>query len=260
MLRKCDFVKLDVTNFENVKRLLKQYAPDVIIHTASIGDVDACERDPTSAWSVNVGGTQNIIKACVNCETKVIFCSSNAVYDGTSPPYDENSPRKPINYYGKTKLEAETIVSSSFDKHVIARLMTMYGWNLPNGRSNPVTWLLDRLRGGQEVLVVDDVYNNHLYSIACAEVIWKIIEREKWGETYNIAGAECLSRYELAVRTAEVFGLNWRLIKPVHNSYFSSIAPRPLNTCYDTRKLTRDLGIVPLKVTEGLQRMKNEMR
>ena len=105
----------------------------------------------------------------------------------------------------------------------------MYGWNLDVERKNPVTWLIDLLKKKKQVNMVDDIFSNPLYVKDCADVIWKIIELDKEG-VFHVAGEDEMSRYDFACITAEVFGLDKSLIKPVKNSFFEGIAPRPVNT------------------------------
>ena len=107
--------------------------------------------------------------------------------------------------------------------------------------------------------MVDDIFVNPLYVMDCADGIWKIIKSGKTG-TYNFAGKGCMSRYDMAIETARAFGLDETLIEPVKNAYFKDIAPRPFNTCYDTTKMQKDLGIEPRSFQEGLRLMRKDMK
>jgi len=137
----------------------------------------------------------------------------------------------------------------------VARLMTMYGWNNPSERKNTVTLLLSKLTKGETVQMVDDIYNNHLFAGNCADAIWAIVKLDKSG-TYHIAGNDCISAYELALKTAEVFELDKTLIKRVKSDFFKFPALRPKNTCYATAKMAKELRVRPLGVKEGLLYMK----
>lgn len=247
----------DVTDKRKVLDFIKKINPGIIIHAASEGNVDYCETHPEEAYEVNVKGTQNIIKAAIQIKAKIIFLSSNAIYDGVNPPYDEISAPKPIDVYGKTKIKGENLIIKSSLKYCILRLITMYGWPNPGGRSNPVTWMIDSLKKGERINVVNDVYNNHLWAGQAAEVLREIIRRDKKG-IYNIAGCDCLSRFDLACKVAEVFKLDPSLISPVSSDFFKNIAKRPKNTCFNTGKMEKQLGIKPLSIDEGLRLMKQE--
>lgn len=250
--------KVDITSREQVLDFIKKINPDVIVHAASIGNVDYCESHPEEASKVNIEGTQNVVNAARKVGAKVIFISSNAVYDGNHAPYDEKAILNPVDVYGRTKVEGERIVAESGLDYAIIRLMTMYGWPQKGGRANPVTWVIDSLQKGEKINVVNDIYNNHLWANQAAEAIWKIIQNGKFGQIFNVAGEDCVSRYELALKVAEIFDLDPSLINPVSSDFFKTIAKRPKNTCFNTTKLMEDLGITPLSVNDGLRLMRQE--
>lgn len=253
-------IKLDVRDKKKVLELINKIRPQVVVHAASIGNVDYCETHPQEAFEVNVEGTRNVLEGCESIGAKIIFISSNAVYDGGHAPYDEKSPTNPLDVYGKTKSEAEKIVMASGVTYLIIRLMTMYGWQPTGARINPATWVIEQLENNKQIKVVNDIYNNHLFAGVAADFIWKAIISKKKNEIYNLAGRDCISRYEFALKVAEIFDLPSSLISPVKSSFFKSIAPRPKNTCFNTSKINNLLKIEPISVTEGLKEMKNGKR
>lgn len=250
--------KIDITSKKVTLDFFRKIKPNIIIHAASIGNVDYCETHIGEARRVNVEGTRNIIDAAERVGAKLIFMSSNAIYDGIDCPYDEKSKPHPIDFYGKTKLAAENLIINSKVNYTILRFMTMYGWPQPGGRINPVIWIIDKLRKGETINVVDDVYNNHLWAGQGADVIWKIIKNNVKTKIYNLAGKNCISRFELALKVAKVFDLNSSLILPVNSSFFKNIAARPKNTCFNTSKIENELGIKLYTVNEGLRLMRRE--
>lgn len=249
------FIQVDITDRTRVFDVFDDMRPEVLIHTAAIAKVDYCETHKEEARRVNVTGTANMLDACDKHGTKMIFTSTNAVFDGEHAPYSEEDEPNPINYYGKIKLEAETLVLKRRAKHTVARLMTMYGWNNPGERQNHVTWLLSKLTRGETVHVVDDIYNNHLLVDNCADALWAIVKLDKAG-IYHIAGKDCVPTYRLALETATVFGLDKTLIKRAKSDFFKTAAQRPKNTCYATDKMEKELGVRPLRIREGLLYMK----
>ena len=251
---RASFVQMDITDKDKVFDVFDKAKPEVLIHTAAIANVDYCETHKEEARRVNVAGTANLLDACDKYGAKMIFTSTNAVFDGKRAPYSEEDKPNPINYYGKTKLEAETLVLKRGTQHVVARLMTMYGWNNPCERQNPVTLLLSKLTKGEIVQMVDDIFNNHLFADNCADAIWAIVKLDKSG-IYHIAGKDCISAYELALKTADAFELDKNLIKRVKSDLFKTAAPRPKSTCYTTNKMEKEL-VEPLGVREGLFYMK----
>jgi len=248
---------VDICSEDSVLAAVEKSGPDCIIHTASIANVDYIEKNKEISRKTNVGGMQNIIKACKNSGAKLIYVSSNAIFDGKEPPYKEDDRPNPLNFYGKLKLEEEEMLKVSGLNFSIVRPILMYGWNLDVERKNPVTWLIDTLIKGETVSMVDDIFCNPLYTGDCAAVIWKIIKLEKSG-VFHVAGEDEVSRYDFALITAEVFGLSKNLIRPVENSFFKDIALRPVNTTYCTDKIKRELNIFPLGLRQGLERMRDE--
>ena len=248
---------MDLSNKDTIEHVFSNFLPDWVIHTAGNGNVDWCEKNKEDAYRINVEGTENIVFACKKYKAKIIYISSNAVFDGNKPPYKETDLATPVNFYGHTKIICEHIVKAFIEDSVIVRPILMYGWDSEGERSNPVTWVTKALREHKTVKMVDDIYVNPLYVEDCAHGIWKIVESGKTG-IYNFAGKDCMSRYEMAIETARAWGLDENLIEPVKNAYFKDIAPRPFNTCYDTTKMQKDLGLKPRSFKDGLLLMKKE--
>ncbi len=248
--------KLDITNKKETFQAVMEWArPDVVIHAAGIGNVDFAEHNHSLARKINVAGTKNIIAACRRNNSRLIYISTNAVFDGKKPPYAEDSERLPVNYYGRLKVEAEDLVSNSGLKYSIVRAILMYGWHFQNSRYNPVTNWLRLLCEGKTIKVVNDRYSQPLFAEDCAKVIWKIVDAERTG-IYHVSGADHVSLYEFAVKTAEIFGFSKKLIKPVPSSYFPEIAPRPVDTSFSTNKIRQELKMHPSGIESGLKRMK----
>lgn len=246
---------LDITDGGLVLDIIKKIKPDYVIHTASMANVDYVEKNKEEARKNNLGGIINIIEACRQTGAKVIYISSNAVFDGRNPPYSEDSVVNPINYYGQLKVEEERVVKESGLKYVILRPILMYGWNLKVERKDPVTWLIDLLKLGKEVNMVDDIFCNPLFVEDCCAAIWRIIALNKEG-VFHVGGEGELSRYDFARITAEIFGFDKNLIKPVKNSFFPEISPRPKNTTYCINKIKKELQVFPLSPEQGLKVMK----
>ncbi|NQU73305.1 MAG: NAD(P)-dependent oxidoreductase [Candidatus Omnitrophica bacterium] len=251
-----EYILFDIRSREEVLNVFNKVCPDIVIHTASLGNVDYCERNKEEAWRTNVEGSRNVIAACRNKSAKLVFTSSNAVFDGENAPYKETDKPNPIDYYGNTKLQTELDIAEGGIRYGIMRLITMYGWHHPLERQNPVTWVLEKLTKKTKINIVDDIYNNHLFVDNAADATWSFIKNDKEG-VYHIAGSQIVSRYELTCRVADVFGLDKNLINPVNSSFFPSIAPRPKNTSYDINKMQDELSVQALDIQKGLALMKN---
>jgi len=262
----CTALKLDKCDREAVFELLEKIKPDVVIDTAALHNVDYCETHPEEAWKVNVEGTRNVAEACKKVGAKIIFVSTDYVFDGTKGYYTEEDTPNPLSYYAKTKLEAEKTIQSLDVNYIIARPSVIYGWN-PNevsglksssGKSvNFVVWALQKLEKGEEIKAVTDQYSSPTLADNLAEALLVMASSEKQG-IYHTAGKDCVNRYEFTLKIAEVFGLDKSLIKPVTSEIFKQIAKRPKKCCLDVSKAEKDFGIRFLTVEEGLKLMKNQ--
>jgi len=249
------FCPLDIRDVDAVARLFDEFRPNVVIHTASIGSVDYAEQHREEAWAVNVSGTRNVAEACRRHGAKLVFISSNAVFDGQHPPYAEEDVLCPLNYYGELKVAGEQVVQETLDDAAIVRPIVMYGWPNPGERGNLVTYWLDRLGRGEQIRAVDDVWSKPLQVENCAEVCWAIVAQDRV-DVYHAAGADRVSLYEFALQVTQTFGFDADRIIPVPSSHFPQMAIRPKETSFVTDKMERVLGVRPVGLVEGLRRLK----
>jgi dTDP-4-dehydrorhamnose reductase len=247
----------DVSDRMEMESVFEWAKPDVVIHAAAVGSVDFAERNNDKTKTVNVGGTEIVVELCQIYKSRLVYISSNAVFDGRTPFYSETSPVNPINYYGKLKVDAEKVVRESSIIWAIVRPILMYGWPYQGERDNPVVWWVRSLENGRPIKVVDNVFSKPLAAWSCADVIWAIIRQNRTG-IYHVAGRDHISLYQFALLTAAVFGLDASLITPVPDSYFPEIAPRPQDTSFDTTKMETELGVKTVGISDGLFRMKAE--
>lgn len=248
------FHPLDVRNASAGEGLISHFKPDAVIHTASVGSVEEAERDPEGVARVNVEGTAHVARACARAGAFLVHISSNAVFDGQSPPYSEESPLKAVNRYGEIKIESERRVRESGAAWLIVRPILMYGWPFPDGRENAVTRWLTQLERGGEVEAAQDITSMPLSAAHCAEVIWAALERRLTG-ILHVAGADRVTLFRFAQETARVFGFDPGAVTPVPSSHWPALAPRPRDTSFVTRRMETELGIRPMGITEGLTRM-----
>jgi dTDP-4-dehydrorhamnose reductase len=247
--------RLDIRDHIGHAHLLEGFSPDVIIHTAGIGSPDYAEQHTEESWEINIGGTRNILSLCEKYNAKLIYISSNGIYDGEKAPYGEEDMPEPINYYGMLKLEGEKLLAKAKIPCSIVRPILMYGWNHVFERHNIATYAISKITNGEQVQVYDDIFVTPLFSHSCAKAIWKIIEKEKY-DIFNIAGADRVSIYQLLGKVAEIFDLDANLIKPVQQGFFNEWVKRPKDTSFKTDKMEKELDLKPLSLDEGLRLMK----
>lgn len=225
--------------------------PDLIIHTAALTDVDYCEEHPAEAWNVNVTGTANLVK--VFPKAKLVYISTDFVYDGESGNYCEADHPNPINVYGKTKHTAESFLPEG---SLVIRTC-IFGHNLPQTKTSLPEKLIDQLKTNQHVNLFHDLYSTPIYTGLFTRVLLELIARNATG-IWNLAGSERVSKYELGLKLAEVYGLNSVQITPGSARIFPFKASRPLDVSLNTTKISVFLGQATPSITDSLIAFKEE--
>lgn len=251
-------IKLDLKNWGQVNLAVQSIHPDVVIHTASIGDIDYCQRNRNMAWELNVAATRYLLEACAPFDSIFVFVSTIYVYDGNTPPYDENSIPNPLNYYAETKLQAEVLVQRLCKKPIILRPSTLYGWHLPEQRANCLTWLLHRLLNGENSKIVNDVLNNLMWVGDTSKALISAVEKKATG-LFVLGGPSATNRYEFSTKAARVFGFSPRMISPVGSNYFPGLTPRPKDTTCIIKKQREVLGVSPLTPNHALHLLRKDI-
>jgi dTDP-4-dehydrorhamnose reductase len=259
-------LKLDKSDRVAVIEVFEKVKPEAVIDTAALHNVDYCETHEDEARRVNVEATRNVAEACCRFGAKMIFLSTDYVFDGEKDCYDENDETSPINVYGKTKLEAEKVVMSAGMPYVIARPAVIYGWNpgevagLKSSSGKPmnfVIWALMKLKNGEQIKAVTDQYSQPTLADNLAEVLLATALSNLQG-TFHTAGKSCVNRFDFTVKIAEIFGFNKDLVKPAKSDEFKQVARRPRKCCLNVEKAQEAFSVKLLSVEEGLGLMKSQ--
>lgn len=251
-------LRLDITNASDVLSVFRKLEPDIVAHTASETNVDKCETERESAWKINVEGTSNIAEACGEMDAKLVYISTDYVFGGERGNYVEEDKPNPVNYYGLTKLEGEKQVIRHCKDYVILRTSVLYGWH--PWKQNFATWVIGQLKQDKKIKVVEDHYNTPTLADNLALMAIEATQKELQG-LYHASGSERISRYEFAIQIAKIFNLDSNLIKPIKmNQLTAWVAKRPRDSSLNTSKIRKALKVKPLNITEGLARMKEEMK
>ncbi|MGZ7049167.1 MAG: dTDP-4-dehydrorhamnose reductase [Methanobacterium sp.] len=245
-------ISLNITDEKDTLNKIRSANPDLVIHSAALTNVDYCEDHRREAFEINVKGTQNIVKACEKVGSKLIYVSTDFVFDGEKGMYEEGDKTNPLGYYALTKLQGEESVQNSVLDYAITRLSVSYGFHR---RSNFVTWVIDELKDGNEINVVTDQYNSPTLADNVTEAIIKIFEKDKEG-IYHTSGSERINRFDFAKNIAEVFNLDKGLINPIKSNKFVQKAKRPKDSSLCVEKAEKDLKMKMLNTLEGLNEMK----
>jgi len=252
-----NFVKFDVSHRELVHDAFKRIKPDVVVHAATLTDVDKCELNKELAWKINVDGTKNIVEAAKSAGSFLIYISTDYVFNGELGNYKESDKPDPINYYGLTKLKAEEMVKTQTE-YFIARPSVIYGSTPAAGKVNFALWLIETLRKGEHAKIITDQWNTPTLNTNLAEMTLEVIERRLTG-TFHLCGATRVNRNEFAQLIAETFGLDKNLIDPALSSQFKWPAKRPTDSSLDTTKAQQTLKNKPLAINEALKQLNLEL-
>lgn len=238
----------DIAHGEQVSALFRALRPDIVVLTAALTNVDYCEEHPDEARAINLGGTQAVQAACGERGAKLVFLSTDYVFDGENGPYDEQSVPHPINYYGRTKLWGEEVVRQ-LPNHLIIRSTVVYDWD-PDSK-NFLMQLVNRLRVRQPLQVPCDQIGTPTLAGNLAATIARLVVHGRSG-TYHVAGTDRLSRFEFAHRAAKVLGLDPSCLIPVETAQLQQKARRPLKAGLIVAKASAEPGVRLLSTSEGL--------
>ncbi len=247
-------VKFDLTRNKDLEVIYK-IKPEIIIHTAALTDVDACETDKKLAYEINAEGTRRIAEFANEFGAFLVYVSTDYVFSGDKGMYREEDEPNPINFYGRTKLLGEKYCNCIA---CIARPCVIYGARPASGKVNFALWLIDKLRLGEEVKIVTDQFITPTLNTNLARMLLEVTERELKG-IFHLAGATRVSRYEFALRIANKFGLDKNLILPVRMREMKWIASRPKDSSLDTSKASRYLKEKPYDLDKALDVLKEEI-
>lgn len=228
--------RLDLTDSPAVVAALDRDDPDVIIHAAAISSADAVLRDPARATEVNVGATRRLAHWAGARGRRLIFTSTDMVFDGGRSWYREEDPPRPILAYGQTKHEAEGPILA-IPSGVVARISLLYGPN-PSGRPGFFDLALEALRRGEPRPFFRDEFRTPLDYRTAAVALTRIAESDFAG-IIHLGGRERLSRFDLMSRAAVALGLDLRLIRPGSQADARLPEPRPADASLDTGRLSR---------------------
>ena len=229
--------------------IIKALRPQYIVLTAAMTNVDACEMDQKQAWEVNALGPRNVAMATRDIGAKLIYVSTDYVFDGERGRYREEEPTTPINYYGKSKLAGELFIQDILDDYLIARTSVLYGWS--PSRLNFATWAIEEMKQKKIITIVNDQFNSPTFAENLADMI--LCLRDESG-VFHTAGSERINRFDFTLKIARTFGLDDSLIVPITSDALSWKARRPKDSSLDVSSSSRFSK--PLNATDGLKAMK----
>jgi dTDP-4-dehydrorhamnose reductase len=253
------YQSMDITVQADVDAVFDATTPDVVIHTAAMTNVDACELDPEACQLQNVTATQYLVNASKRHNSHFIFLSTDFIFDGANGPYSEEDEPAPHSIYGHSKLDGERLVMNSGLAHwAIARTIIVYGIAEGLSRSNVVLWAKGALEKGQPITVVDDQWRMPTLAEDLADGCIRIAKRKAQG-IYHLSGPDGMSILELVYRVGKFFGLDASGVSPIKSDSLGQPAKRPPRTGFVLDKARKELGYTPHGFEEGLAVLKKQL-
>jgi dTDP-4-dehydrorhamnose reductase len=208
------------------------------------------------AFAINVEGTMNMASACIKSGAALLYVSTDYVFNGLkgSKYYEFETP-DPLSIYSKTKREEERLVIDSSKRNAVCRVAVLYGWNRLSFKDNFASWIIRSVRAGKEIRLFEDQFVTATYAPHCAKVLSEVSERGLKG-LFHTSGPDCLSRYQMGMIIADVFGLERSLMKPSRMAEAKFLAKRAENTCLNVENIEAQLDMPMMSFRGGIEDMK----
>ena len=254
----------NVTNFSNVisvkinlpqdwpklEELILKEKPDIVLNSIAYSNSDFCETNREETYMLHVKISEKITTICSKINSKIVFLSTDYVFDGKKGNYSENDKTNPINYYGHTKDLAEKIILKN-ENNLVLRTAMVYGLS---SKVRFLRYVIENLKKDQEINTYDDIFNSATLLDDLTNGISKAIEFDANG-IYHMVGSSCVSRFDFAKTVAKVFNFNENLIKPASIVSAKLKAQRPINPCLNNSKAVKTFGIKFSSINEGIKQI-----
>lgn len=242
---KMDYVQMDITNSEEVTETIKKVNPDVVVHCAAWTAVDLAEESENKekVMAINVGGTENIARVCKELDCKMVYISTDYVFDGygTRPWEEDCKDYAPLNVYGESKLMGEKVVSLNLEKYFIVRIAWVFGVN----GNNFIKTMLKVGKKFDTLKVVNDQIGTPTYTYDLSRLLVDMIETDKYGYYHATNEGGYISWYDFACEIFKQAGYKTKVNPVTTEEYGVSKARRPFNSRLNKTKLV-DNGFTPL--------------
>lgn len=232
------FLYLDLASPETIPDAFEKSRPDLVLLCSALTHVDNCERDPALARRINSEGPALVAAECAKAGAKLIYFSTEYVFDGKAGPYGEDDAPSPVSVYGRTKLEGEQ-ACLSVKGALSVRTTVVYSHNPAS--KNFIMQLIGNRRAGVKMRVPSDQYSTPTYAPELAAAVLDLAAADASG-VYNVVGPDWMSRYEFALKACEAFGFAPDFLEPKLTSELGQAAARPLRAGLKTEKLAGKLG------------------
>ncbi|HEY4310735.1 MAG TPA: NAD(P)-dependent oxidoreductase [Pirellulales bacterium] len=245
-------VAVDITNAESVRAAFEQAHPDAVILTAALADIDRCEREQEFAERVNLHGPRYVSEECRRLGARLLFTSTDAVFDGLLTVYPEDATPTPVNFYGRTKARAEAAIAELLPTATIVRVSLVLGRGLRPGTNSYIDKLATSFAAGTKVVTPTFEYRNPIDVSTLAGILVELAGREVRG-IFHVGASDKIVRYDLARRVAVALGASPDLVVP-QSAPTPGRAPRGIDDFLVCRRLPELIGFVPPTCQQVIER------
>jgi len=247
-------IKLSITDYKSVEEVIKEFSPDIVMHTAAISNAERADRLPQKVvYDINVNATKNIAQICEKNNVKLIYISTDLVYAGYRGSFlNENSKLIPISFYAETKLMGEVKVQETFDNFLILRMALLIGFGLNHSR-NFFHQMYENLKIGKPIKLFTDQYRSPLELNEAARMINELVEKEIKGEIINFGGNERLSRYDLGEVLCEEADFDKNLL--IKTTMEEENYPYIVNDVSMNIDKLKSFGIIPISTRDSIRNL-----
>jgi len=248
--------RVDISDFTELKEAFTTIKPDIVLHTAAASQPNWCQENPTASKKINLDATINLAGLCADASIPFIFTSTDLVFDGLNPPYNEKSSVSPLNLYAEQKTLAEEKIRASLNSYLICRMPLMFGYPGP-AANNFIQYFFNEMSKGEKLKLFSDEYRTPVSVLTACKGLKLMIGR--FAGTIHLGGIERASRYELGLLMKDVFGFKTALIEPCSHDDIPMPAKRPLDVSLDS-SLAFSVGYDPLPLRKQMEEIENSKK
>jgi len=253
----CSMFSLDLAGAEGIKSNLISIKPEVVVHTAALTDVDACEREPEKARRINAAATAVLADSAEHIGARFVYISTDYVFDGIKGDYCEEDSTGPVNFYGESKLAGEEATRQRCSRALILRT-SIFGLKIPPNMS-AIESLVGSLRRERKLARFSDQFATPIYTGHLSGLILNLLETGVSG-LFHVGGGEKVSRFQYAQYVREVFSIEGAEVQPIPYRRINGLATRPRDSSLNSQKVRDQLAVRLPVVKEGLERLKSDWK
>ena len=252
------YFDLDITDNDEVQRVIVEQIPDVVINTAAMTNVDMCEDKKDACDALNVNAVQYLADACQKIDAHLIQISTDFIFDGEDGPYTEEDKPNPLSYYGLSKLKSEQLLQAHTVNWTIVRTIIVFGTGEKLSKGNIVLWAKGALEKGDPLNIIDDQFRAPTLAEDLADACILALKKKAYG-IFNVSGKDIMSIYEMVERIRKYYGLDTTNLSRISTSTLNQKAKRPPKTGFILNKAKSVLGYNPHSFEECLSIIKGQL-